>query len=108
MNEAERRFSEAAAKKNGWVRAPEGPFLDAVLVGLAANRERYGYYLCPCREGWGDRGKDADIVCPCRYAAADVREEGHCYCGLFLSRKFAASGAEVGPIQDRRPDELYP
>ena len=53
--------------------------LDWLLEGLAANIERYGYPLCPCRMGAGDIAADRDIICPCDYRDADLVEYGQCY-----------------------------
>lgn len=103
-----RGFVHAVASRKEWALPKNPAFLNDVISGLAANRKRYGYYLCPCREGWGIKEKDRDIVCPCRYAAADIEDHGHCYCGLFFSAAFSSGGREAGPIPDRRPDELYP
>ncbi len=103
-----RDFTERAAAKNGWLVQPDQEFLQTVLSGLEKTRETYGYYLCPCREGWGIRDRDRDIICPCDYAAEDIEEHGHCYCGLFVSGKAAAEDNEISAIPDRRPEELYP
>lgn len=56
--------------------------LDALLI----NKERYGYMSCPCRLASGDRGHDADIICPCAFRADDVEEYGSCYCNLYVSK----------------------
>jgi ferredoxin-thioredoxin reductase catalytic subunit len=56
-----------------------------LLRGLLTNRDRYGYLACPCRLASGDRERDRDILCPCVYRAADVREYGACYCQLYVS-----------------------
>jgi ferredoxin-thioredoxin reductase catalytic subunit len=53
--------------------------LDWLLEGLAANVERYGYPLCPCRMGAGDIAADRDIICPCDYRDADLAQYGQCY-----------------------------
>lgn len=103
-----RDFVKNAAEKNNWQVQPDQAFLGTVLTGLEKTREAYGYYLCPCREGWGVRDKDRDIICPCEYAAEDISESGHCYCGLFMSKKAADENREIGAIPDRRPEELYP
>ena len=101
-------FARRAAAKYGWVVQPDKGFLKKVIAGLDATNEAHGYYLCPCREGWGEREKDKDIICPCRYARADVEEFGQCYCGLFVSEEKAESGEAPEAIPDSRPDELYP
>jgi len=102
------RFARKAAERNGWILQPGTDFLQTVLGGLEKTREAHGYYLCPCREGWGDIKRDRDIVCPCDYAGDDIAEYGQCYCGLFVSEEHAASGREPEAIPDRRPEELYP
>lgn len=104
----EREFAENAARRNGWIVNPDTEFTDSILEGLAANRTRLGYYLCPCRDSWDDRKKDRDILCPCAYAAEDVREYGQCFCGLFLSEKRAQDGTPVASIPERRPEEKFP
>ena len=101
-------FAQNAADKNGWSVQPDKEFLKTVLAGLVKTREDYGYYLCPCREGWGNRFKDRDITCPCEYAKEDIREFGYCYCGLFLSKEAADSKRAPEAIPDRRPEALYP
>lgn len=51
----------------------------SLVEGLLSNKKRYGYMLCPCRLGEGDREKDRDIICPCDYRDADLDEYGQCY-----------------------------
>ena len=103
-----KQFAQKAAGKHGWEVQPDQDFLNAVLDGLLSNLQRLGYYQCPCRYSWDDRVKDRDIICPCSYAAEDIAEYGHCFCALFLSPEFIASGKEPGSIPERRPEELYP
>ena len=97
-----------SAEKYGWVVQPDESFLQTVEDGLQQTLKTYGYYLCPCREGWGNRFKDKDITCPCDYAQEDIREYGQCYCGLFMSKEAAASGKAPDAIPDRRPENKYP
>ena len=96
------RFVYQVAEYRGWVVNPDKEFVDDIIDGLKANYNRYGYYLCPCRDGDGDREADKDIICPCEYNVPDQKEYGHCFCGLFLSQEFADSGEEVRPIPERR------
>jgi len=97
------RFIRAVAKQHGWVVNPDEDFVDHLAGGLAQNYNAYGYFLCPCRDGDGDRAADKDIICPCEYVVPDQKEYGHCMCGLFLSREFAATGNEPQSIPERRP-----
>lgn len=102
------KFTQKAAQKYGWVLNPDKAFLERIQQGLLDNLKELGYYQCPCRMSWDDRQKDRDIICPCDYSAADVQEYGHCYCALFLSEEFLASGKEPSSIPERRPIEMYP
>lgn len=101
-----RRFVEQVAGYRGWALHPDPDFLDGIIEGLKENYNRYGYFLCPCRDGSGDRNEDRDIICPCTYCVPDQQEFGHCFCGLFLTRAFAESGRIPEPIPERRPPEL--
>lgn len=95
-------FVRRVARHQGWELNSDPGFLRDVVAGLRENYNRYGYFLCPCRDGDGDRGADRDIVCPCVYNIPDQEEFGHCFCGLFLSREFAASGSPPQQIPERR------
>lgn len=106
--QAVRTFIEKAAQKKGWKVLKEQEMLGDLVSGLQANVERYGYLQCPCRDSWGERDKDRDIICPCDYAEADINEYGHCYCGLYQSVSFHSTGKEPSAIPERRPDELFP
>ncbi len=93
-------FVQKAAAHYGWKENPDSSFVQSIAEGLTTNVNRYGYYLCPCRDGDGDRKTDADIVCPCAYAAADITEYGQCFCGLFLAK--SNNGTAVTQIPERR------
>jgi ferredoxin-thioredoxin reductase catalytic subunit len=100
------KFVNAVAAHNNWAVNRDTEFLDDVTKGLATNYNRYGYYLCPCRDGDGERSEDADIVCPCIYAKPDQQDYGHCYCGLFLTKEFGESRNEPSSIPERRPEQF--
>jgi ferredoxin-thioredoxin reductase catalytic subunit len=81
MNAAERLYETLKG-----IQEPKGfPFnrdrwqVMGLLEGLIINRERYGYMACPCRLASGNREWDRDIICPCTYREADIREYGSCY-----------------------------
>ncbi len=103
-----RRFVTMVAEHHGWKLNPDARFLEDLIEGLRDNYNRYGYFLCPCRESWEDRSRDEDVICPCRYCVPDQREYGHCYCALYLTEEFHRSGRTPGPIPERRPPELIP
>lgn len=97
-----RLFATMVAKKQDWELNGDPSFLQGLLEGLKENYNRYGYFLCPCRDSDGSRETDKNSICPCRWAREDVPEYGHCYCGLYLSPAFAASGQFPGSIPDRQ------
>jgi ferredoxin-thioredoxin reductase catalytic subunit len=101
-------FTLKAAQSKGWVLNPDQDFLESLQEGLLDNLKELGYYQCPCRMSWDQKQKDRDIICPCTYSVADIKEYGHCYCALFLSQEFLDSGKEPGSIPERRPQELFP
>lgn len=76
-----------------------------LLDGLLQNRKRYGYMACPCRLASGDRKKDQDILCPCVYREADVREFGSCYCNLYVSPAWNEGKVPREYVPERRPPE---
>lgn len=77
----------------------------SLLNALLENKERYGYMSCPCRLASGDRENDADIICPCDYREADVREYGSCYCHLYVSKDWNEGKIEHVVVPERRPPE---
>ncbi len=97
-----RRFATMVAAKQGWELNPDTDFTDSLIEGLTVNWNRYGYFLCPCRDSDGSREADASVICPCAYARDDVAERGHCFCALYLRSGFAAAGGVPGGIPDRR------
>jgi ferredoxin-thioredoxin reductase catalytic chain len=97
-----RTFASMVASKQGWRLNPDAEFTESLYEGLTVNWNRYGYYLCPCRDSDGSRETDKDLLCPCVFSWLDIAEFGHCYCALYLSEAFATSGAQPRPIKDRR------
>jgi ferredoxin-thioredoxin reductase catalytic chain len=97
-----RKFTEMVAEKQGWELTADEAFYDDLVTGLTTNWNRHGYFLCPCRDSEGDREADADVICPCVYAKADIEEFGHCFCALYCSKGFAASGKKPTGIPERR------
>ena len=76
-----------------------------LLEALIANKDRYGYMACPCRLACGEKEKDQDIICPCKYRAPDLKEFGACFCGLYISEQLNNMEIESQYIPERRPPE---
>jgi ferredoxin-thioredoxin reductase catalytic subunit len=94
------------------VQEPKGYFfcndrswVDGLLEGLLANKERYGYMCCPCRLASGDREQDADIICPCAYREPDVAQYGTCYCNLYVTPAWNQGQTPHEYVPERRPPE---
>ncbi|MEI6079419.1 MAG: ferredoxin-thioredoxin reductase catalytic domain-containing protein [bacterium] len=98
-----RLFTTMVVKKQDWKLTHDEELLELLLEGLTKNFNRYGYFCCPCRSAKNDREKDKDITCPCVYSWPDIKEFGHCYCGLYMSQAFFESGKQPGSIPERRP-----
>jgi ferredoxin-thioredoxin reductase catalytic chain len=77
----------------------------SLLEGLLINKDRYGYMNCPCRLAAGDREADRDILCPCDYREADVKEYGSCFCNLYVSKEWNEGTVPNVPVPERRPIE---
>ncbi|HKI49306.1 MAG TPA: ferredoxin-thioredoxin reductase catalytic domain-containing protein [Desulfobacteria bacterium] len=76
-----------------------------LLEGLMENKRRYGYMSCPCRLSLGERENDKDIICPCVYREADVKEYGSCYCNLYVSKAWNEDRIPHEYVPERRPAE---
>jgi ferredoxin-thioredoxin reductase catalytic subunit len=93
------------AENGGYHLNPDEEFTKDLVKGLLVNENRFGYWVCPCRVGSGDKIKDLDIICPCDYRDADILEHGACYCALYVSEKVKQGEVEAESIPERRPDD---
>lgn len=91
------------AEAGGYHLNPDKEFTRALVKGLLANRERYGYISCPCRLASGNREDDLDIICPCDYRDPDLSDYGACYCALYVTADVEAGVRASGPVPERRP-----
>ncbi len=93
----------AVADADGYTLNPDREVTGGIIEGIAANEEKLGYWRCPCRMSAGDRVQDLDIICPCQYRDADLRDYGRCYCALYVDQKYLDAGSPGDPIPERRP-----
>jgi ferredoxin-thioredoxin reductase catalytic subunit len=107
MTEAEKLYE--TLKK---IQEPKGFYFNTdkkrvleLLEALIFNKQRYGYMSCPCRLSSQDREKDKDIICPCVYREADVKEYGSCYCNLYVSQAWNEQEPPHPYVPERRPPE---
>lgn len=84
---------------------PDSGHVFGILDALLVNKNRYGYMACPCRLAADDKNHDKDIICPCAYREADVKEFGSCYCGLYVSADWINGKIKREYVPERRPAE---
>ena len=97
-----RQRVESDAQAHGYYLNYDSVFLSDLFEGLKLNEDRYGYPSCPCRLASGDVERDRDIICPCDYRDADVKEFGSCYCALFLRKDIFDEKTPIVPIPEHR------
>jgi len=109
MNEAEklRETLRSIQELKGYFFNGDGDRVLELMEALLLNRKRYGYMCCPCRLASGNREKDRDILCPCAYREADVKEYGSCYCNLYVSREWNEGKIPREYVPERRPPEKF-
>jgi len=91
------------AESHGYHLNPDIEFTKDLIKSLLINQNRYGYWACPCRLASGKKDQDLDIICPCYYRDADVKEFGACYCALYVSQEIKDGKKEAESIPERRP-----
>jgi ferredoxin-thioredoxin reductase catalytic chain len=76
----------ALAEKNEFVLNPDSAHVDLVLEGILKLEAEHGLKYCPCRLRSGE-AKDLELICPCNFFIQKAwREQGRCWCGLFVRR----------------------
>ncbi len=90
------------ADRNNWSLNKKSDIRLDLVNGLLENFNRIGYFNCPCRDSQEDPRVDRDIICPCRYAQADIQEFGHCYCALYFNPDYDQN-KPLKMIPERRP-----
>lgn len=66
---------------------PNTAIVNAIVKGLARNKEKYGEAYCPCRQVSGDKEEDKKIICPCIYNKDEIEKQGYCHCRLFVKNE---------------------
>ena len=107
MSEAEHLYEKLkkVQEAKGYYFNSDKERLIELIESLLVNKKRYGYMSCPCRLASGDREKDEDIICPCAYREADLKEYGSCYCNLYVSKEWNEDKIPHGYVPERRPPE---
>jgi ferredoxin-thioredoxin reductase catalytic subunit len=99
------QYITQVAETNNWILNGDKRPLEDLIDGLVDNKRNLGYQSCPCRLASGKRDLDRDLICPCDYAALDIKEYSACYCNLYLSPDFYKKGINYIVVPERRPLE---
>ncbi len=81
---------ERFAEKNEFQVNPDTEKVKMLLDGMFNNEKNHGLKYCPCRLITKDFAEDLKLVCPCNFLIHETykdKEDGECWCGLFVSRK---------------------
>lgn len=76
--------SEQYAKSKGYKLNPNEIIVKGVIKGLLTRKENFGEIYCPCRKLTGNKEEDKKIICPCVYHEDEIKNDGHCFCNLFV------------------------
>ncbi len=69
---------------------PDREKADTLIEGVMSNEANHGLKYCPCRLISKIFEEDLKIVCPCNFLIHETykgKEDGECWCGLFVRRK---------------------
>ncbi|MCD4740757.1 ferredoxin:thioredoxin reductase [archaeon] len=72
------------AEKEGLKLNPDKQDVERVINGMLAKEVEYGKMYCPCRRVTDDEKENERIICPCAYHQQEIKDEGKCFCGLFV------------------------
>jgi len=81
-----KKSSEEYAKKKGLKLNPDLKRREWVFKGLVEKKKKLGEFYCPCRVITGNKLEDRKKICPCYWHLAEIKEQGHCLCGLFFKK----------------------
>jgi len=59
-----------------------------LIYGLVKREEKFGKPYCPCRILSGKQKEDEKKICPCVWHINEIKKQGKCHCGLFVSDSF--------------------
>jgi ferredoxin-thioredoxin reductase catalytic subunit len=81
---------EEFAGKNEFRVNPNTEKVNMLIDGVFNCDENHGMKYCPCRLIAKDFEEDLKLVCPCNFLIHETykdKEDGECWCGLFVRRK---------------------
>lgn len=85
-----RQAIEEFTKNNEFQVNPNSEKVNMLIEGVFSCDENHGMKYCPCRLIAKDFEEDLKLVCPCNFLIHETykdKEDGECWCGLFVRRK---------------------
>ncbi len=85
-----RQAIERFAEGNEFRVNPDIKRVETLLKGMFDNERNHGLKYCPCRLITKNFEEDLKLICPCNFRIHETykdKEDGECWCGLFLRRK---------------------
>jgi ferredoxin-thioredoxin reductase catalytic subunit len=85
-----RQSIEEFVAKNDFQVNPDKSRVDMLIEGTFNCEKNQGMKYCPCRLITKDFAEDIKLVCPCNFLIHETykdKEDGECWCGLFVRRK---------------------
>lgn len=76
-------FVQKYSQKSGYHLNSNKEILELIIVGLTKQKEKYGFFYCPCKIVTGNIDVDKNIICPCKSHIEDIKKNGSCHCNLF-------------------------
>lgn len=76
----------AYAESQGFSLNPNQEIVEGLVRSLLEKERKLGKRFCPCRQLTLDQKEDQKIICPCFYHSQEIKEQGHCLCGLFVKK----------------------
>lgn len=79
-----RRWTE----RTGYRLNPEPEVVEGIIQALARSSTTHGVPYCPCRDLTGDHQMDRANICPCVHHHAEIAQDNHCRCVLFVGEDY--------------------
>ena len=82
------RAFKVYTEKNQFKLNEDNGHVSITIDGILSNEKQHGLKLCPCRLRDETRKTDLELICPCNFEAQQTwREQGRCWCGLFVKKQ---------------------
>jgi ferredoxin-thioredoxin reductase catalytic subunit len=85
-----RQAIEEFAGKSEFQVNPNSEKVNMLIDGVFSCDKNHGMKYCPCRLIAKDFEEDLKLVCPCNFLIHETykdKEDGECWCGLFVRRQ---------------------